>query len=27
VNGLVPELVERHLRDKQLARESTRLLR
>ena len=27
VNGLVPELVERHLRDKQLARESTRILR
>ena len=27
VNGLVPELVERHLRDKQIARESTRLLR
>jgi pantetheine-phosphate adenylyltransferase len=27
VNGLVPELVERHLREKQLARESTRLLR
>jgi pantetheine-phosphate adenylyltransferase len=27
VNGLVPELVERHLRDKQSARESTRILR
>jgi pantetheine-phosphate adenylyltransferase len=27
VNGLVPELVERHLREKQLARESTRILR
>ena len=27
VNGLVPELVERHLRDKQIARESTRILR